>query len=187
MPGQNVQLIKVATLRELPVTDSQCEEFRQSCIETAGCYKTPEQAEAELFGLEAKLLSEARPTIVVNTGKSAKRSPSRSSQSRRASGTGPVQRPDPVQKTFNNAVVCDPADCASLTSEPIHAGPSKGERMARREFQMPAVLRQKGPRPYWYIRYRRKVLVGKDQIERKEVWHTLGIATHHEAAGPADA
>jgi integrase len=46
--------------------------------------------------------------------------------------------------------------------------------MARREFQMPAVLRQEGPRPYWYIRYRRKVLVGKDQIERKEVWHTLG-------------
>ena len=46
--------------------------------------------------------------------------------------------------------------------------------MARREFQMPAVLRQDGLRPYWYIRYRRKVLVGKDQIERKEVWHTLG-------------
>jgi integrase len=46
--------------------------------------------------------------------------------------------------------------------------------MARREFQMPGVLRQEGPRPYWYIRYRRKVLVGKDQIERREVWHTLG-------------
>jgi integrase len=46
--------------------------------------------------------------------------------------------------------------------------------MARREFQMPCVLRQEGPRPYWYIRYRRKVLVGKDEIERKEVWHTLG-------------
>src|SRR5579863_8048739 len=36
------------------------------------------------------------------------------------------------------------------------------------------LLRQEGQRPYWYIRYRRKVLVGKDQIERKEVWHTLG-------------
>jgi len=46
--------------------------------------------------------------------------------------------------------------------------------MARREFQMPRVLRQQGPRPYWYIRYRRKVLVGKDEIERKEVWRTLG-------------
>ena len=46
--------------------------------------------------------------------------------------------------------------------------------MARREFQMPAVLRQQSARPYWYIRYRRKVLVGKNEIERKEVWHTLG-------------
>ena len=46
--------------------------------------------------------------------------------------------------------------------------------MARREFQMPAVLRQQSARPYWYIRYRRKLLVGKNEIERKEVWHTLG-------------
>ena len=46
--------------------------------------------------------------------------------------------------------------------------------MARREFQMPAVLRCNGPRPYWYIRYRQKVLVGKDQIERKEIWRRLG-------------
>jgi integrase len=66
------------------------------------------------------------------------------------------------------------AECATLLAEPIHAEPSKGERMARREFQMPTVLRYEGPRPYWYIRYRRKVLVGKDQIERKEVWHQLG-------------
>src|SRR5579875_2597879 len=64
--------------------------------------------------------------------------------------------------------------CASLSAEPIHAGPSPGERMARREFQMPSVLRHEGPQPYWYIRYRRKVLVGKDQIERKEVWQKLG-------------
>ena len=46
--------------------------------------------------------------------------------------------------------------------------------MARREFQMPGVLRHEGPRPYWYIRHQRKVLVGKNQIERKEVWHKLG-------------
>ena len=46
--------------------------------------------------------------------------------------------------------------------------------MAKREFQMPSVLQHGGPRPYWYIRYRQKVLVGKDQIERKERWHTLG-------------
>ena len=46
--------------------------------------------------------------------------------------------------------------------------------MARREFQMPSVHRQEGPRPYWYIRYRVKVLVGKNQITRREKWHTLG-------------
>lgn len=46
--------------------------------------------------------------------------------------------------------------------------------MARREFQMPNVLRHEGPRPYWYIRYRRKVLVGRNQIQRKEFWHKLG-------------
>ncbi|MEO5952160.1 MAG: tyrosine-type recombinase/integrase [Chloroflexia bacterium] len=46
--------------------------------------------------------------------------------------------------------------------------------MARREFQMPNVLRQSGPRPYWYIRYRRKVLVGKNQIKKEEKWHRLG-------------
>ena len=46
--------------------------------------------------------------------------------------------------------------------------------MARREFQMPTVLRHNGRRPYWYIRYRRKVLVGKDQIKREEKWHKLG-------------
>ena len=46
--------------------------------------------------------------------------------------------------------------------------------MARREFQMPSVIRQEGPRPYWYIRYRRKVLVGKNQIRKEEKWHRLG-------------
>jgi hypothetical protein len=75
IPGQDVQLIRVATLRELPVTHSQTEEFRHSCIETAGCYKTPEQAEAELCGLEAKLLSEANPPIVISSENSARKSP----------------------------------------------------------------------------------------------------------------
>ena len=75
MPGQNVQLIKVATLRDLPVTESQSEEFRCACIEAAGCYKTPQQAEAELLTLETKLLAEARPTIVVKSGEPGKRSP----------------------------------------------------------------------------------------------------------------
>ncbi len=61
-----------------------------------------------------------------------------------------------------------------LDAEPTLAGPFQGERMARREFQKPNVLRQEGPRPYWYIRYRRKVLVGKKQIRKEEKWHRLG-------------
>jgi integrase len=39
---------------------------------------------------------------------------------------------------------------------------------------MPSVLRQEGLRPYWYIRYRVKVLVGKNETERTEKWHKLG-------------
>src|SRR5438094_6287895 len=58
--------------------------------------------------------------------------------------------------------------------KPILAAPFEGGRMARREHQMPKVLRQEGPRPYWYVRYRVKVLVGKNQIKRQEKWHRLG-------------
>jgi hypothetical protein len=72
MPGQQVQLIKVATLRELPIREDQCEEFRQHCIETAGCYKTRERAEAETSALEEKLLLEARTSIVVESESPAK-------------------------------------------------------------------------------------------------------------------
>ena len=46
--------------------------------------------------------------------------------------------------------------------------------MARREHQMPNVLRQEGPRPYWYVRYRVKVLVGKNRVKRQDKWHRLG-------------
>ena len=49
--------------------------------------------------------------------------------------------------------------------------------MARREFQMPNVIRQEGPRPYWYIRYRRKVMIAKDQIRKEEKWHRLGYCS----------
>jgi integrase len=66
------------------------------------------------------------------------------------------------------------SDRGMVFAEPTLAAPFKGGRMARREFQMPSVHRQEGPRPYWYIRYRVKVLVGKNQITRREKWHTLG-------------
>jgi hypothetical protein len=72
LPGQPVQLIKVATLRDLTVTDRQYDEFRRTCIETAGCYKAPHEAEAELTALEDKLLLEARPVLVLQSEKTAK-------------------------------------------------------------------------------------------------------------------
>jgi hypothetical protein len=75
IPGEEVQLIKVATLRELPVTDDQIEAFRQRCIEAAGCYKSPEQAEAEVNALEEKLLLESRSAIVIETEVAPKVSP----------------------------------------------------------------------------------------------------------------
>jgi integrase len=58
--------------------------------------------------------------------------------------------------------------------EPIFAEPFKGQRMARREHQMPNVLRQKGPRPYWYVRYRLRFVVDREQVERREQWKRLG-------------
>ena len=81
-------------------------------------------------------------------------------------------------------------DCAILPSELTLAAPfSLGGRMARRSFQMPNVLRQEGPRPYWYIRYRINVLVGTNQVDRDEQWHPLGYCdemTEREAEGLRD-
>lgn len=45
--------------------------------------------------------------------------------------------------------------------------------MARREYQKPNVLRQDGPQPYWYIRYKVRVF-HEGRFERKEKWHRLG-------------
>jgi len=46
--------------------------------------------------------------------------------------------------------------------------------MARREYQNPPLKKSKGKRPFWYIRYRRKVLIGKGQIERAQKQQSLG-------------
>jgi integrase len=57
--------------------------------------------------------------------------------------------------------------------------------MARREYQNPKVKLQKGPRPYWYIRYRVWVFVDKNEKKRKEKRHVLGycdqVTTKREA------
>ena len=75
IPGENVQLIKVATLRDLRVTDIQVEEFRLRCIETAGCYGTPQEAESEIGALENELLLEARSAVVIEAEQSGKVAP----------------------------------------------------------------------------------------------------------------
>lgn len=53
--------------------------------------------------------------------------------------------------------------------------------MARREFQMPSVLRRQGKHgEEFYIRYRVKVLRvidGKPKLTRREKWHTLGLCS----------
>lgn len=58
--------------------------------------------------------------------------------------------------------------------EPILAEPFKGTRMARREHQMPSVLRQDGPRSYWYVRYRVRVVMNNNETRRQEKWERLG-------------
>jgi integrase len=71
-----------------------------------------------------------------------------------------------------------------LKPEPILVEPIQGDRLAKREFQDPALLRHGGKRPYWYIRYRIRVIDDEGKIVRKEVWHPLGNcdeATKREA------
>ncbi|MCL4841280.1 MAG: tyrosine-type recombinase/integrase [Bryobacteraceae bacterium] len=63
---------------------------------------------------------------------------------------------------------------ARLVTRPTFAEPFQGERMARREFQRPEVLKHEGPRPYWYVRYRVKTLTGPHQVARKEKRQWLG-------------
>jgi integrase len=57
--------------------------------------------------------------------------------------------------------------------------------MARREYQNPKVKLQKGPRPYWYIRYRVWVYVDKNEKKRREKRQVLGycdqVTTKREA------
>jgi hypothetical protein len=62
-----------------------------------------------------------------------------------------------------------------LATESTFVEPSTGERMARREHQLPNVLRQDGTRPDYYIRYRLRVLNQRTKrFERKEKRHILG-------------
>lgn len=46
--------------------------------------------------------------------------------------------------------------------------------MARRRYQMPDVERREGKRPYWRVRFRQDMLVGKGRVERKRRSKFLG-------------
>jgi hypothetical protein len=46
--------------------------------------------------------------------------------------------------------------------------------LARQEYQSPSVLRHGGRRPYWYTRYRIRVMEKEGKIGRKEMWNRLG-------------
>ena len=56
IPGQNVELVKVPTLQEFPISETTCEEFKEACFESAGCFKSPEEADLEVRVLEESLL-----------------------------------------------------------------------------------------------------------------------------------
>ena len=50
----------------------------------------------------------------------------------------------------------------------------RGDQLARQEYQQPNVHRHDGKRPYYYIRYRIRVMGGEGKLGRKEIWHPIG-------------
>lgn len=63
VPGQTVEFMRVDDLRDFPVSRQQVDEFRHECFENAGCFKSPQEVDAEIEALERKLL-EPEPPIV---------------------------------------------------------------------------------------------------------------------------
>jgi len=63
IPDQQVQLMKVSSIKEHDVTDSMREEFKQACFEQSGLFKSPTEADRELSRVEEKLLTEGKPVI----------------------------------------------------------------------------------------------------------------------------
>lgn len=59
IPGSRIQFAKVPTLREVPIRDSARREFLNACIEQAGCFKSPQEAEREIEAMQDKLLAGA--------------------------------------------------------------------------------------------------------------------------------
>jgi hypothetical protein len=68
IPDTNVQLAKVPTMKDLPVKDRHRNEFLQACIESAGCFKSPREAQHEIEAFQTKLLAAPSPVIEVSSG-----------------------------------------------------------------------------------------------------------------------
>jgi hypothetical protein len=60
--------VKTPTLKDLPVKDRQRSDFLQACIESAGCFKPPREAQREVEALEQRLLSETSMPGVKSAG-----------------------------------------------------------------------------------------------------------------------
>lgn len=63
IPGKRVEMVKTPTLAEF--SNSLREEFLAECIEAAGCFKTPAEAEREVVALDESLL--LSPPITIQT------------------------------------------------------------------------------------------------------------------------
>ncbi len=91
IPEKHVELIKVATIKEHPISDQLREEFTEKCFELSGCYKTPEEADREITGLEDRLLAEGKPVIEIFTD--AVEKPKRRDRSARKSLFATIKKP----------------------------------------------------------------------------------------------
>jgi hypothetical protein len=63
VPERRVQMIRASTIKEHKISDSRRQEFKEECFERSGYYKTPDEAEREVKGVETKLLEGARTVI----------------------------------------------------------------------------------------------------------------------------
>ena len=66
VPGRELMLLEAPTLTtKLQPTASELSEFKQACVENAGCFRTMQEAERQIGELEQKLLNEPEPAISV--------------------------------------------------------------------------------------------------------------------------
>jgi hypothetical protein len=64
-PDQKVEFMRVHDLRDFSVSRQQVEDFRHECFEHTGCFKSPQEVDAQIEALERKLL--APEPIIIDT------------------------------------------------------------------------------------------------------------------------